>query len=162
MPIPQDCTAFPPHSQRSLTKEKAAKGETATGNSTKPEENWVDKTAPEIARVYPGLQHCFRGKPITSPLWVSRRNLWHPSNLPVTLDASTSGASSTDNKPGTASASLCCRNFAQDPSLSTRNVPKTITSKSNAGLGHQLYHSYLAVASLESLKSLAKINDHDG
>lgn len=49
MPIPQNCIAFPPHSQRSLTKEKAAKGETATGNSTKPEENWEDKTAPEIA-----------------------------------------------------------------------------------------------------------------
>lgn len=150
--------AFPPSFQRSLAKEKAAKGGTATGNSTKSEEYWVDKTAPEIALSTTWFAALFQ-RQTNNLVSVGKQKKSVASNLPVTSDTSTSGASDTDNKLRTASASLCCRNFAHNLSFSTRNAPKTITSKSNAGLGHQFYHSYLAVA---SLKSLAKINDHDG
>lgn len=153
MPIPQNCVAFPPSFQRSLAKEKAVKGGTATGNSSKPEEYWVDKTAPEISLNATWSAALFQRQTNNLASMCKQKSV--ASNLPVTSDTSASGASDTDNKVETASASLCCRSFAQDLSLSTGNAPKTIK------LGRQFYHSCLAVASLESLKSLAKItNSH--
>lgn len=119
----------------------------------------MDKTAPETALSTTWFAALFQ-RQTNNLVSMGKQKKSVASNLPVTLDTSTSGTSDTNNKLGTASASLCCRNFIQDLSLPTRNAPKTITSKSNAGLAHQLDHSYLAVAPLESLKS--KINDHDG